>query len=65
MSGLVRSHPLLLASYSILLMSDCLIVGIMGYSRDKLPLVGPIPDQAGLWLLAGFTGSFLPRTMLI
>lgn len=30
--------------------------GIMGYSKDLLPLVGPIPNQENLYISAGFSG---------
>lgn len=30
--------------------------GIMGYSRDNHPWVGPIPEQPGIWLAGGYTG---------
>lgn len=30
--------------------------GIMGYSGDGYPLVGPVPDQPGLWIDASFQG---------
>ena len=31
--------------------------GIMGFSHDRNPWVGGIPDAPGLWLSAGYTGS--------
>jgi gamma-glutamylputrescine oxidase len=30
--------------------------GIMGFTPDHLPLVGPVPGQAGLWIAAGYSG---------
>lgn len=30
--------------------------GIIGYSRDKLPYVGPIPDNEGLFAAVAFHG---------
>ena len=30
--------------------------GIMGYSRDELPFIGPVPDQQGLWAAVAFHG---------
>jgi glycine/D-amino acid oxidase-like deaminating enzyme len=30
--------------------------GIMGYSGDGYPLVGPVPEQPGLWIDASFQG---------
>jgi gamma-glutamylputrescine oxidase len=33
--------------------------GIMGFSRDGLPLLGPLPDRERIEVLAGFTGHGL------
>ncbi|QDS72755.1 hypothetical protein FKW77_004140 [Venturia effusa] len=30
--------------------------GIMGITADGLPFVGPVPDEKGLWISAGFNG---------
>lgn len=30
----------------------------VAFSRDGLPLVGPLPDQPALWLFTGFSGAF-------
>ncbi|KAE9969601.1 hypothetical protein EG328_006782 [Venturia inaequalis] len=30
--------------------------GIMGITGDGLPFVGPVPDERGLWMSAGFNG---------
>ena len=42
--------------------------GIMGYSRDGYPWVGPVPDSAGggcgLWVCAGYTGGGMPNAAL-
>ncbi|KAK8116281.1 hypothetical protein PG984_012783 [Apiospora sp. TS-2023a] len=42
--------------------------GIMGYSRDANPWVGPVPASAGggdgLWLCAGYTGHGMPNAAL-
>ncbi|EHK47311.1 hypothetical protein TRIATDRAFT_154515 [Trichoderma atroviride IMI 206040] len=42
--------------------------GIMGFSRDGWPWVGPVPDSAGggegLWLCAGYSGSGMPNAAL-
>ncbi|KAK6851085.1 FAD/NAD(P)-binding protein [Apiospora arundinis] len=42
--------------------------GIMGYSRDANPWVGPVPAAAGggdgLWLCAGYTGHGMPNAAL-
>lgn len=42
--------------------------GIMGYSRDQAPWVGPVPEVLGggegLFVAAGFTGHGMPRCAL-
>ncbi|EMC94022.1 hypothetical protein BAUCODRAFT_36493 [Baudoinia panamericana UAMH 10762] len=38
--------------------------GIMGSSRDERPWVGPVPDQDGVFLAAGYTGHGMPNTWL-
>ncbi|KAF4548786.1 Hypothetical protein D9617_25g061160 [Elsinoe fawcettii] len=38
--------------------------GIMGFSRDELPFVGPVPGKDGLFMCAGFTGHGMPNTWL-
>ncbi|KAI1122455.1 FAD dependent oxidoreductase [Nemania abortiva] len=42
--------------------------GIMGYSRDGWPWVGPVPESAGggdgLWLCAGYSGGGMPNAAL-
>ncbi|KAL7910529.1 FAD dependent oxidoreductase [Trichoderma velutinum] len=42
--------------------------GIMGFSRDGWPWVGPVPDSAGggdgLWLCAGYSGGGMPNATL-
>lgn len=38
--------------------------GIMGFSRDDLPWVGPVPEHPGVYLVAGFTGHGMPNTWL-
>lgn len=42
--------------------------GIMGYSRDAHPWVGPVPDSlgggSGLWISAGYTGHGMPNAAL-
>jgi len=30
--------------------------GLMGYTRDFLPLVGELPDREGVWVSAGYSG---------
>ncbi|KAI0108142.1 FAD dependent oxidoreductase [Daldinia grandis] len=42
--------------------------GIMGYTRDAHPWVGPVPTSLGggqgLWLCAGYTGHGMPNAVL-
>ncbi|RYP81567.1 hypothetical protein DL770_005869 [Monosporascus sp. CRB-9-2] len=42
--------------------------GIMGFSRDGWPWVGPVPESAGggdgLWLCAGYSGGGMPNAAL-
>ncbi|KAI8677703.1 FAD dependent oxidoreductase [Fusarium keratoplasticum] len=38
--------------------------GIMGYSSDRLPRVGPIPKRQGMYIMAGFTGHGMPQVFL-
>ncbi|KAK6440540.1 hypothetical protein LTR95_003229 [Oleoguttula sp. CCFEE 5521] len=38
--------------------------GIMGFSRDDVPWVGPVPGRPGLFIAAGFTGHGMPNTFL-
>ncbi|KAF2757723.1 FAD dependent oxidoreductase-like protein [Pseudovirgaria hyperparasitica] len=38
--------------------------GIMGYSRDDAPWVGQVPDCAGLFMAAGYTGHGMPNATL-
>lgn len=39
--------------------------GIMGFSRDDVPWVGPVPDTHGhIFMAAGFTGHGMPNTWL-
>ena len=39
--------------------------GIMGFSRDERPFVGPVPDvPPGLFIAAGYTGHGMPNTWL-
>jgi glycine/D-amino acid oxidase-like deaminating enzyme len=30
--------------------------GIMGYTKDRQPIIGQAPGQDGLWFCAGFNG---------
>jgi glycine/D-amino acid oxidase-like deaminating enzyme len=34
--------------------------GVMDYTADGRPLVGPVPGAAGQWVIAGFGGHGLP-----
>ncbi|MBI1800309.1 MAG: FAD-binding oxidoreductase [Chloroflexi bacterium] len=36
--------------------------GIMGFSADRNPLIGPLPDRPGEYVAAGFTGHGMPMT---
>ncbi|QZZ19989.1 FAD-binding oxidoreductase [Leptothermofonsia sichuanensis E412] len=36
--------------------------GIMGFSPDGNPLIGPLPNRPGEWIAAGFTGHGMSRT---
>jgi hypothetical protein len=38
--------------------------GIMGFSRDDHPWVGPIPEKPNLYIAAGYTGHGMPNTWL-
>lgn len=38
--------------------------GIMGFSRDNVPWVGPVPSQPGMFMSAGYTGHGMPNTWL-
>ncbi|KAH7082648.1 FAD dependent oxidoreductase [Paraphoma chrysanthemicola] len=38
--------------------------GIMGYSNDEFPYVGPIPAKPGQYICAGFTGHGMPQIFL-
>src|SRR5207237_7467686 len=37
-------------------------VGVMGFSKDRNPLVGPLPGRPGEYIAAGFTGHGMPMT---
>ncbi|KAJ0146655.1 hypothetical protein HZ326_10660 [Fusarium oxysporum f. sp. albedinis] len=43
---------------------DDIWTGIMGYSSDRLPRVGPIPDRPGMFIMGGFTGHGMPQVFL-
>lgn len=36
----------------------------MGYFRDRLPRVGPIPGRQGDFIMAGWTGHGMPQIFL-
>lgn len=36
----------------------------MGYSSDRLPRVGPIPNREAMYIMAGFTGHGMPQVFL-
>jgi len=38
--------------------------GIMGFSRDDLPFVGPVPGHDGVYISAGYTGHGMPNAWL-
>ena len=37
-------------------------IGVMGFSQDRNPLVGPLPGRPGEYIAAGFTGHGMPMT---
>jgi len=39
---------------------DCVWTGVMGYSYDSHPHVGPVPGRPGQWIVAGFNGHGMP-----
>ncbi|KNB09434.1 hypothetical protein FOXG_10012 [Fusarium oxysporum f. sp. lycopersici 4287] len=43
---------------------DDIWTGIMGYSSDRLPRVGPIPGRPGTFIMGGFTGHGMPQIFL-
>lgn len=36
----------------------------MGYSSDRLPRVGAVPNRKGMYIMAGFTGHGMPQVFL-
>lgn len=36
----------------------------MGYSSDRLPRVGNVPNRPGMFIMAGFTGHGMPQIFL-
>lgn len=45
-------------------MSTHMWTGIMGFSRDERPWVGPVPEHRNMYIAAGFTGHGMPNTWL-
>ncbi|KAI1135105.1 FAD dependent oxidoreductase [Hypoxylon sp. FL0543] len=43
---------------------DRIWTGIMGYSADDAPHVGPMPSRPGLYVCAGFNGHGMPNVLL-
>ncbi|KAH7137384.1 FAD dependent oxidoreductase [Dactylonectria estremocensis] len=43
---------------------DDIWTGIMGFSSDRLPRVGPIPDRPGMFIMGGFSGHGMPQIFL-
>ncbi|KAI1103252.1 FAD dependent oxidoreductase [Jackrogersella minutella] len=43
---------------------DRVWTGIMGYSADDVPHVGPVPSKPGLYICAGFNGHGMPNVLL-
>ncbi|KAJ3529638.1 hypothetical protein NM208_g9668 [Fusarium decemcellulare] len=43
---------------------DDVWTGIMGYSSDRLPRVGAIPERPGMFIMGGFTGHGMPQVFL-
>ncbi|KAF7557278.1 hypothetical protein G7Z17_g819 [Cylindrodendrum hubeiense] len=43
---------------------DDIWTGIMGYSSDRLPRVGPIPGRPGMFIMGGFSGHGMPQVFL-
>jgi glycine/D-amino acid oxidase-like deaminating enzyme len=37
-------------------------IGVMGFSKDRNPLIGPLPNRPGEYIAAGFTGHGMPMT---
>ncbi|KAI1126037.1 FAD dependent oxidoreductase [Nemania abortiva] len=44
--------------------TDNVWTGIMGYTLDDLPHVGPVPGREGLYICAGFIGHGMPNVLL-
>lgn len=37
---------------------------VMGYSSDRIPRIGAIPDRPGMFVMGGFTGHGMPQIFL-
>ncbi|KAF2763665.1 FAD dependent oxidoreductase [Teratosphaeria nubilosa] len=44
--------------------TDAVWTGIMGYSDDGFPFVGSVPEKAGQFICAGFSGHGMPQVFL-
>lgn len=44
--------------------TDLVWTGIMGYSSDFKPHLGQVPDKAGQYIIAGFSGHGMPEILL-
>ncbi|KAM5380873.1 hypothetical protein ACJZ2D_003397 [Fusarium nematophilum] len=44
--------------------TDQVWTGIMGYSSDRLPRIGPIPGRQNMFIMGGFTGHGMPQIFL-
>jgi glycine/D-amino acid oxidase-like deaminating enzyme len=47
-----------------LLSASHMWTGIMGFSRDDHPWVGPVPESPNVYMAAGYTGHGMPNTWL-
>ncbi|KAF4973696.1 hypothetical protein FSARC_85 [Fusarium sarcochroum] len=43
---------------------DDIWTGIMGYSSDRIPRIGAIPNRPGMYIMGGFTGHGMPQVFL-
>ncbi|CAJ0550004.1 Ff.00g099340.m01.CDS01 [Fusarium sp. VM40] len=43
---------------------DDIWTGVMGYSSDRIPRIGAIPDRPGMYIMGGFTGHGMPQVFL-
>lgn len=54
----------MISSLSCMKLRFSLTFAVMGYSSDRLPRVGPIPNRQGMYIMAGFTGHGMPQVFL-